>query len=98
MKLTTVTYPINESIVVVLFLNCRNNIDKQAMTELQAQCQEYKTMFQVAQVERDKLSELVRVLQSRYCICDHGNIPVFVIGDQKKQNSNHTEYHFSVSI
>ncbi|XP_022326302.2 coiled-coil domain-containing protein 13-like isoform X1 [Crassostrea virginica] len=42
-----------------------NNIDKQAMTELQAQCQEYKTMFQVAQVERDKLSELVRVLQSR---------------------------------
>ncbi|XP_048728819.2 coiled-coil domain-containing protein 13-like isoform X1 [Ostrea edulis] len=42
-----------------------NNIDKQAMTELQAQCQEYKTMFQVAQVERDKLSELVQLLQNR---------------------------------
>lgn len=42
-----------------------NNIDKQALAELQSQCQEYRTLYQVAQVERDKFSELVRVLQSR---------------------------------
>ncbi|XP_061166826.1 coiled-coil domain-containing protein 13-like [Saccostrea echinata] len=42
-----------------------SNTDKQAMAELQAQCQEYKTIYQVAQVERDKLSELVKVLEKR---------------------------------
>lgn len=48
----------------------RNNIDKQALAELQSQCQEYRTLYQVAQVERDKFSELMRVLQSRYLLSD----------------------------
>lgn len=64
-----------EKKVFLLFLNnavifsfSRNNIDKQALAELQSQCQEYRTLYQVAQVERDKFSELVRVLQSRYLL------------------------------
>lgn len=52
----------------VFFSFSRNNIDKQALAELQSQCQEYRTLYQVAQVERDKFSELVRVLQSRYLL------------------------------
>ena len=50
-----------------LFLICiySNNIDKQALSEMQGQCHEYRTLMQVAEVERDKLSELVKVLQSR---------------------------------
>lgn len=42
-----------------------NNLDKRAVNELTYQCQEYKTLMQVADVEREKLSELVQVLQKR---------------------------------
>lgn len=63
----------------------RNNIDKQALAELQSQCQEYRTLYQVAQVERDKFSELVRVLQSRYTYCLTNS-----------KNSNHELVHFLI--
>ncbi|XP_063422846.1 coiled-coil domain-containing protein 13-like [Mytilus trossulus] len=42
-----------------------NNLDKRAVNELTYQCQEYKTLMQVADVEREKLSELVQILQKR---------------------------------
>ena len=42
-----------------------SNIDRQALTEIQNQCQEYKTVAQVAEVERDKLMDLMKVLQKR---------------------------------
>lgn len=40
-------------------------IDKKLLSELQSECQEYRTLAQVATVERDKLTELVKVLQRR---------------------------------
>lgn len=42
-----------------------NNVDKRAVNELTYRCQEYKTLMQVADVEREKLAELVQVLQKR---------------------------------
>ncbi|KAK3106358.1 hypothetical protein FSP39_018431 [Pinctada imbricata] len=42
-----------------------NNVDKAALAELDGQCREYKTLLQVAEVERDRLSELVKILQKR---------------------------------
>ena len=53
-----------------------SSVDKQGLTELQNQCHEYKTVAQVAEVERDKLMDLMKVLQHRYnysyclhCLC-----------------------------
>ncbi|KAL4228803.1 Coiled-coil domain-containing protein 13 [Mactra antiquata] len=40
-------------------------VDSQQIAALQYQCQEYKTVAQVAEVERDKLMELMQVLQRR---------------------------------
>ncbi|XP_013386677.1 coiled-coil domain-containing protein 13-like [Lingula anatina] len=40
-------------------------LSKEELSELQAQCQEYKSMYHVAEVERDKLLELVKLLQQR---------------------------------
>ncbi|XP_064617596.1 coiled-coil domain-containing protein 13-like [Liolophura sinensis] len=42
-----------------------NMIDKKLLSELQSECQEYRTLAQVATVERDKLTELVQLLQRR---------------------------------
>lgn len=72
-------------IMLFFFSFSRNNIDKQALAELQSQCQEYRTLYQVAQVERDKFSELVRVLQSRYTYCLTNS-----------KNSNHELVHFLI--
>ncbi|XP_070547060.1 coiled-coil domain-containing protein 13-like [Ptychodera flava] len=41
------------------------SVNNSAMEELKLQCQEYKSFGQVAEVERDKLMELVAVLQQR---------------------------------
>jgi hypothetical protein len=38
---------------------------QRAVNELTYQCQEYKTLMQVADVEKEKLAELVQVLQKR---------------------------------
>ncbi|KAH3701286.1 hypothetical protein DPMN_076269 [Dreissena polymorpha] len=46
-------------------------MDAQAMAQLQYQCQEYRTVAQVAEVEKDKLAELTKVLQKR---CDEANM------------------------
>lgn len=40
-------------------------VDVHALEELQYQCQEYRTVAQVAEVERDKLMDLMKVLQTR---------------------------------
>ncbi|KAK3579285.1 hypothetical protein CHS0354_033364 [Potamilus streckersoni] len=42
-----------------------NNVDRQLLVDLQHQCQEHVTSAKVAEVEREKLMELVQVLQSR---------------------------------
>ena len=39
--------------------------DRVCVGELQYQCQEYHTLLQAANVERDRLSELVEVTQKR---------------------------------
>ena len=43
-----------------------NRADRMRMEELKLQCQEFQSLYQAATVERDKLSELVQVLQQRY--------------------------------
>lgn len=40
-------------------------VDSDMVAQLQYQCQEYHTVAQVAEVERDKLMELMKILQSR---------------------------------
>jgi len=40
-------------------------MDQQFVAELQYQCQELRTVAQVAEVERDKLMELMQLLQGR---------------------------------
>ncbi|XP_060576015.1 coiled-coil domain-containing protein 13-like isoform X2 [Ruditapes philippinarum] len=40
-------------------------VDNEMLGQLQYQCQEYRTVAQVAEVERDKLTELTKMLQSR---------------------------------
>jgi membrane-bound inhibitor of C-type lysozyme len=53
------------TITLTLHFIFRNNLDKRAVNELTYQCQEYKTLMQVADVEKEKLAELVQVLQKR---------------------------------
>ena len=48
-----------------IYLFYSNMTDNRVVADLQYQCQEYKTVVQVAEVERDKLSELMKVLQKR---------------------------------
>ena len=38
---------------------------KQDKGELERQCQEYRSLAQAAEVERDKLMDLIKVLQRR---------------------------------
>ncbi|OWF48709.1 coiled-coil domain-containing protein 13-like [Mizuhopecten yessoensis] len=42
-----------------------NHADRQAIADLTYQCQEYHTVMQATEVERDRLSELVQVVQNR---------------------------------
>lgn len=46
-------------------LSASKGVDNQMYAQLQYQCQEYHTVAQVAEVERDKLMELMKVLQAR---------------------------------
>lgn len=43
-----------------------SNAERQMIHSLQNQCQEYRTIMQATEVEREKLSELVQVLQNRH--------------------------------
>ncbi len=49
-----------------VFVFCR--LDKAAIDELAAQCQEFRSLYQATEVERDRLAEFVRVLEKRSVI------------------------------
>ena len=48
---------------ITVYIDSR--LEKSALDELELQCQEYRSLYQAITVERDRLAEFVKVLQSR---------------------------------
>ena len=54
--------------ITLLFCFSIGRLDRAALDELQTQCQEFRSLYQATEVERDRLAELVQVMEKRSVI------------------------------